>query len=412
MVDPRRLRAGGPLWDAVCRRVLGSPLDDAGTGPRTRCRAASASRLALELFASEAPALLLDEPDNFLDIPGKRWLEDTIKASRKTVLVISHDRELLSAACDSIVTLEGDGARVHGGLPGLSRRREHRQQLMADRVTLARGGAPPVQPDEDVQGAREVRQRLGQEGRRHGDALAPLRHRGASAQAPVVDRQIRPRLRGGDSARRAVILEGLTIPGLVRRADDEVRYGERVGLIGPNGTGKSHLMRLLAGEAIEHDGTARLGPRVTLGLFTQHIRPEFEELNTVLDVMTRLTSSNLERAMNGWPATTSRTPRRACARRCPAASAPGWRSSASSRSGPQPAAARRLHRQPRTSRRPRRSRRPSRGSRARCSPSPTTAASRRLDRFLLLDADGHSSSIPDAGRALEASADAVAAGAR
>src|SRR4051812_47977578 len=123
-------------WDAVCRRVLHSALDEAGDRDAHTLSGGERKRLVLELlFASEAPALLLDEPDNFLDIPGKRWLEDTIKSSRKTVLVISHDRELLTKACDSIVTLEGSGAWVHGGsYAGYPEAREHRQQLMANRV--------------------------------------------------------------------------------------------------------------------------------------------------------------------------------------------------------------------------------------------------------------------------------------
>ena len=72
--------------------------------------------------------LLLDEPDNFLDVPAKRALEERIRATRKTVLLISHDRELLRAACDAIVTLEGRGAWVHGGsYATYPEAREHRR---------------------------------------------------------------------------------------------------------------------------------------------------------------------------------------------------------------------------------------------------------------------------------------------
>jgi ATPase subunit of ABC transporter with duplicated ATPase domains len=67
------------------------------------------------LFASDADVLLLDEPDNFLDVPAKLALERRIRDSKKTVMMISHDRELLSGAVDAVVTLEGNGAWVHGG---------------------------------------------------------------------------------------------------------------------------------------------------------------------------------------------------------------------------------------------------------------------------------------------------------
>ena len=66
------------------------------------------------LFASDAAVLLLDEPDNFLDVPAKLDLERRVRASKKTIVMISHDREVLAGAVRAIVTLEGNGAWVHG----------------------------------------------------------------------------------------------------------------------------------------------------------------------------------------------------------------------------------------------------------------------------------------------------------
>jgi ATPase subunit of ABC transporter with duplicated ATPase domains len=288
-------------WDAVCRRVVGESLDDAGDRPAQTLSGGERKRLVLEqLFTSEATALLLDEPDNFLDIPGKRWLEALIRASRKTVVVISHDRELLSAACDSIVTLEGHGCWVHGGsYRGYPEAREHRQSLFASRLQQWKDEERRLR---DLMRTFKERARYSSDWAKRADAMETRWKRFVDAgppPEPIVDRQIRPRLKGGDSARRAVIIEDLALPGLMRRVEsEEVRFGERVGLIGPNGTGKTHLMRLFAGEPVEHEGTARLGPRVTPGLFTQHnIRPEFARPNTVMDVMVKVTKST-ERAMN------------------------------------------------------------------------------------------------------------------
>ena len=59
------------------------------------------------LLRSDADVLLLDEPDNFLDVDAKRWLEGELQATRKTVLYVSHDRELLAATATKIVTIEG-----------------------------------------------------------------------------------------------------------------------------------------------------------------------------------------------------------------------------------------------------------------------------------------------------------------
>src|SRR4030095_11531263 len=121
--------------DAACRRIPRAGVEEIGAGPAATLSGVERKRMVLDLlFASDAEVLLLDEPDNFLDVPAKRELEALIRATRKTILVVSHDRELLTAACDAIVTLEGSGAWVHGGsyatYPGAS---AHRQKLMGDR---------------------------------------------------------------------------------------------------------------------------------------------------------------------------------------------------------------------------------------------------------------------------------------
>ncbi len=286
-------------WDAACRRIVGQSLTGAGDRPAQTLSGGERKRLSLDLlFSSDAPCLLLDEPDNFLDIPSKRWLEELMRSSRKTVIVISHDREVLSAACDMIVTLEGRGAWVHGGsYRTYPEARDHRQQLMGDRVQ--RWNEEERRLFRLMKTFKE-RARYSSDWAKKADAAETRWRRFADEgppPAPVVDEQIRVRLRGGDSGRRAVVLEKVTLPGLVRTFSDEVHYGERVGLIGPNGTGKTHLMRLLAGEDVEHTGRAELGARVKAGLFTQHnARAEFEAAGAVIDVVAALTAS-FERAM-------------------------------------------------------------------------------------------------------------------
>ena len=96
--------------------MLGQPLAVAGSRPISQLSGGERKRLVLEtLLVGDAEILLLDEPDNFLDIPAKRWLEQRLRSSPKTILLISHDRELLAAVADSVVTLEGFGAWTHPG---------------------------------------------------------------------------------------------------------------------------------------------------------------------------------------------------------------------------------------------------------------------------------------------------------
>jgi ATPase subunit of ABC transporter with duplicated ATPase domains len=266
-------------WDAACRRVLGLGLSDVGDRPQETLSGGERKRLVLDLlFASTADILLLDEPDNFLDIRGKRWFEERVAQSRKTILLISHDREVLTGSCDLIVTLEGRGCWVHGGsYSDYAQARDHRQRLLGAR--LAHWREEERRLHELVKTFKE-RARYSSDWAKRADAAETRWKRFVSEgppEAPAVDRKIRPRLRGGESARRAVVLEHLGLPALVQPFSDEIHLGERVGLIGPNGTGKTHLMRLLGGEPVAHEGSFRLGNRVTPGLFTQHsMRADWE----------------------------------------------------------------------------------------------------------------------------------------
>jgi ATPase subunit of ABC transporter with duplicated ATPase domains len=204
-------------WDAACRRVPRAGLDAVGDRPAATLSGGERKRLVLDLlFASDAQVLLLDEPDNFLDVPAKRELEAQIRATRKTVLVISHDRELLTVACDAIVTLEGAGAWAHGSsYATYLEAREHRQKLMGGR--LARW--------QDEEKRLRERVRIFKERARYADSWAK---RADAAEtrwkrfvddgpppAPVGDQQIKVRLRGGDSARRVLKLRKVAIDGLV-----------------------------------------------------------------------------------------------------------------------------------------------------------------------------------------------------
>jgi ATPase subunit of ABC transporter with duplicated ATPase domains len=287
-------------WDAACRRIVRAGLGDVGDRAAATLSGGERKRLLLDLlFASEANVLLLDEPDNFLDVPAKRELERQVRATRKTVLLISHDREMLTAACDAIVTLEGNGAWVHGeSYATYPAARDHRPKLLGDR--LERWKDEERRLRELVRLFKE-RAKYSPVWAKKADAMESRWKRWVDEgppPAPIVDHTIKVRLRGGDSARRVVALNNVAIDGLVRPFTEEVHFGERIGLVGPNGSGKTHLIRLLAGEAVGHDGDVVLGPRVSPGLFTQlNARTDFAGRKVLAIVQERVGA--MDRAMQG-----------------------------------------------------------------------------------------------------------------
>jgi ATPase subunit of ABC transporter with duplicated ATPase domains len=265
-------------WDVSCRRIARTRVDALADRPAVTLSGGERKQLVLDvLLRSDADVLLLDEPDNFLDVPAKLELERAIRESRKTIVMISHDREVLTGAVTQIVTLEGHGAWVHGsGYATYPEARRARHARMGDAVKRWR--------EEEKRLREQVR--LWKERAKYSDVLAPRANAMETRwkrfvelgppPAPVLDQAITVRIRGGDSARIVLALRDLGIRSpngdgqLVRPFSDEIHFGERVGVIGPNGGGKTALMLTLAA-AREQDGPRelRIGPRVSSGLFTQ-----------------------------------------------------------------------------------------------------------------------------------------------
>src|SRR5579862_4194008 len=123
-------------WDAACRRIVRAGFEEIADRPAASLSGGERKQLVLAvLFAGDAGILLLDEPDNFLDVPAKLALEGQIRSSRKTVLMVSHDRAVLSEAVQAILTLEGNGAWMHGEpYSTYPQAREDRQRRLGDAV--------------------------------------------------------------------------------------------------------------------------------------------------------------------------------------------------------------------------------------------------------------------------------------
>jgi len=94
-------------WQASAQRSVKTPVDDFSTRLVSELSGGERKRLVLDLMlTSGADVLLLDEPDNYLDIPTRTWLEEQIKACKSTILMVSHDRKLLERCATKIVVIE------------------------------------------------------------------------------------------------------------------------------------------------------------------------------------------------------------------------------------------------------------------------------------------------------------------
>ncbi|MBL0004038.1 MAG: ABC-F family ATP-binding cassette domain-containing protein [Actinomycetales bacterium] len=285
------------LWDTCTVAALGVPYERAQWRPVATLSGGEQKRVVLEaLLRGPEEVLLLDEPDNYLDVPGKRWLEDALIASPKTVLFISHDRELLARVATRVATLEpgaaGSTLWVHPGpfgtyaaaredrnsrLEELRRRWDEEHIKLKALVVMYRQKAAYNSDMAPKLQAAETR-------------LRRFLEAGPPEAVPVTQR-LRMRLTGGRTAKRAIVCERLELTGLMQPFDSEIWFGERLAVLGSNGSGKSHFLRLLAcggsdpdvehqpvgetqPEPVRHTGSARLGARVRPGWFAQtHHQP-------------------------------------------------------------------------------------------------------------------------------------------
>src|SRR5208282_4230621 len=250
-------------WDACSVAAFGIPYDQCRWRDVSTLSGGEQKRLVLEsLLRGTDGVLLLDEPDNYLDVPGKRGLEQQLATTPKTVLLVSHDRELLAACAQRIVTVEDRHVWVHGG--GFSGYAQARTDRISRLEELRRRW------DEEHEKLKELVRTYRQKAAYNSDMASRLQaavtrlrrfEEEGPPEQPPREQNVRMRLRGGRTGKRAVICENLTLTGLMQPFDIEVWYGERVAVLGSNGSGKSHFLRLLDGDAVAHTGVSRLGAR-------------------------------------------------------------------------------------------------------------------------------------------------------
>lgn len=234
--------------------------------------------VALARLALEAPdVLLLDEPDNHLDLHAKRHLEAFIRGYGGAVVIVSHDRYLLDETVTQIVELEMGKITVYpGNYTAYAQERElHRlrqqQQYVAQQKEIAR--IEEAIKRFELWASMVVDERHIKQARSRRKMLDKMEANGEIIERVTERRLMNLQIDGGRGSEKA-----LEINKLAMAFDDEpiffdlnllVRHGERVGLIGPNGAGKSVLFRLILGQLQPMEGVIKIGPSARVGYYAQ-----------------------------------------------------------------------------------------------------------------------------------------------
>jgi ATP-binding cassette, subfamily F, member 3 len=232
--------------------------------------------LAATLFA-EPDLLLLDEPTNYLDLEATLWLQERIARYPRTVIVISHDRDLLDGAVDWILHLEaGKLALYRGGYSAFERQRRERQALdlkLAKRVDAER---KRLQAFVERFRAKATKARQAQSRVKLLAKLEPVAAVVADEVRPI---EIPPPAK--PLAPPIIALEDVSVGyepdrAVLRRLTLRIDDDDRIALLGPNGNGKSTLAKLLAGRLAPMSGQMIRPRRLDVGYFAQH---QLDELN-------------------------------------------------------------------------------------------------------------------------------------
>lgn len=240
-----------------------------------------------KVLVQQPDLMLLDEPDNHLDLAGKRFLEDLVADYPGAVVIISHDRYLLDVVADSIADLENGDITVWPG--------NYSEYAYAKQMALERQQQRYKAQQKEIRRLEQSIDRLMSRG------YEKFVRRGRSMQKRLekMDKIEKPALEPQTMALALTAERGsdkvLEVNDLAKMFDAEVIFedinlviwsGERVGLVGPNGAGKSILFRILLGHEEPTLGEVKLGPSVT----TAHYSQEHQTLDMEREVVDEVRS--------------------------------------------------------------------------------------------------------------------------
>ena len=255
------------------------------------------ARLAMaKLLLSQPDVLMLDEPTNHLDIAGRQWLEQFLKAYPGAVMLVSHDRWLLDEVAHRIVEVERGKLVDYPGNYAAFREQRAARRLEQQRVhdkqqTFIRQQKQYIDRYKTGQRAKEARGRQKKLDRFIRDEMV-----GRVVEDDVMNLKLPKAARSGDIVLGA---EGLGVERgekrLCRDLNLRIERGQRIGIIGPNGCGKSSLVRTLIGRDEPSAGSVRLGSNLSIGYYHQ-THEHLDDDDTPVSFLKRAVSDHAEQS--------------------------------------------------------------------------------------------------------------------
>jgi len=275
--------AGGPGFEQRARALLVDVgLEDDDLAKPTRVLSGGQRKLVglAACLLRDPDVLLLDEPEAHLDVEARERLEPLMRSYDGAVVSISHDRYLLDETVDGVAELAGGRIRMWPG--------NYSAYTVARELELQRQQQLYVTQQKEIARLEEAIRRFKDWAHRVVDERHIKQARNKQRQIdrmekidrPVLERrkialELRPHARGGE---RVVELAGVSVSlggrEVLAGVDLTVLRGERVGVVGWNGAGKSVLLRLLAGELEPDEGERKAGPSIRFGRLAQDRRPD------------------------------------------------------------------------------------------------------------------------------------------
>lgn len=246
---------------------------------------------------AEPDLLLLDEPDNHLDLEGKARLEQIVRDFAGSVVIISHDRYLLDETVNKIAEMEAGRLKAYVG--------NYSSYAVQKELALAKQQSDYIAQQKEIQRLEEAIVRFKEWASRVIDERHIKQARNKQRQIdrmdkverPVLERrkislQFRPHARGGQkvvelrNVGKSFSNNGHGPSVVLRKLNGLIRNGDRVGLVGHNGSGKSVLFKLISEQMAPTSGEVWVGPSIRLGLYTQE-HQSLDMTSTAVDTVRR-----------------------------------------------------------------------------------------------------------------------------